>query len=101
MPSTYLSKKSHDEARLAEADLKQRAELRLLVARYEAVRQHHGPEHDEAERLLGIALARYGQFNDNGLAWQWSSCQDSITRGKAQTSNLHGGKKKCLSNDAT
>src|SRR5512146_3528938 len=73
-----------DEERLSQEQQQQRTNLRRLIDRYEAVRSlRRCPDRDSAERLLEVALARYGPFEHQGWVWRWSTIHESLMRDRA------------------
>ena len=73
-----------DEERLSTEQKAERRHLRKLIERYEAVRPlRRCPDRDSAERLLEVALARYGPFEHQGWVWRWSEIQESLMRERA------------------
>lgn len=85
MPKHY-QRKSLDrvDEQLTAAREAERNNLTCLVRDYEAVRTTHGPQHDKAERALGIALSRYPEpFRLDDFIWQWSQIELSVMRHKA------------------
>jgi hypothetical protein len=90
MPSNYQSKSLRaEQERLTAAEQARHDNLVLLIRAYESVRLTHGPQRDEAERVLGIALSREDRpFCLDGWLWHWSQTEQSIMRHKA-ISTLH------------
>ncbi len=82
MPRHY--ERTPGERNLPATERAARANLRSLVAAYEAVRCQRCRQRDHAEHALGLALSRYDRpFIWQGIVWAWSACQDSITRARA------------------
>jgi hypothetical protein len=97
MPKHYQSKPhsiAAEKERLAAAELAHLNSLAQLIRRYEAVRLIRGPERDEAERVLEVALAcRQEPFRLDDWIWQWSKVEQSIMRWRAIVNHPHDYKK--------